>query len=130
MADFSPRELDAFRRTLSERRAQLVTEIRTKLAEARGERIGVEEASSVDGGDRAFLDMASELDLAEAARDISELRDLDAAFERLNAGKYGVCTDCAVAIQRQRLQVFPSARRCNPCQTQYEANHATPHHTL
>ena len=130
MAGFSPRALDAFRRTLSERRAQLVTEIRAKLAEARGERIGVDQASSVDGGDRAFLELAGELDLAMAERDILELRDLDAAYEKLTSGTYGVCSDCAEPIVLARLQAFPSAKRCNDCQTAYETHRQNPRHTL
>lgn len=130
MAAFSSRELDGFRRTLLERRAQLVAEIRTKLAEAKGERIAPDEASSIDGGDGSVLDLASDLDFAMAERVAMELRDLKAAFERLEKGNFGTCTDCAAPVGLARLQAYPTAKRCTPCQTVWEARQHTPHPKL
>lgn len=130
MTAISPGSLDGFRRTLAERRNQLVNEIRTKLAEAKGEIVGADETSSVDGGDRAFLELASELDLAMAERDIRELRELDAAWERLENGRFGICVDCGNPIAMARLQANPAAARCNPCQTQRESAHPEQHHRL
>jgi RNA polymerase-binding protein DksA len=129
MAGLSPRELDAFRRILDERRKVLIAEIRTKLAEAKGELIGADEVTSIDGGDRAFLDLASELDLAMAERDIQELQDLDAAVERLESGHFGTCTDCSESVAPARLKAYPTAGRCNACQTRHEA-HSPSHHKL
>ena len=129
MSEFSPRAIDSFRRSLAEQRAQLVIESRTKLAEAKDERIGIDETSSVDVGDRAFLEQASELDLAMAERDIQELREVDAAMERLANGTYGACGDCVAPIVQARLQAFPSAYRCNACQTAHEAQGGNPHRT-
>ena len=54
MSEFSPRVIDSFRRSLAEQRAQLVSEIRAKLADAKDERVGIDETSSVAVGDRAF----------------------------------------------------------------------------
>ena len=130
MAEFPPRVTDSFLRSLSERRAQLIGEIRAKLAEAKGERIGIDESSSVDGGDRAFLELASEMDLAMAERDIQELRDVEAALERLSKATYGDCGTCGAPIAPARLQAFPSAFRCSTCQTAHESRSANPHRTI
>ena len=86
--------------------------------------------SPVDGGDRAFLELASELDLAMAERDVRELRELDAAWERLENGRFGTCVDCGNPIAMARLQANPAAARCNPCQTQMESAHPEQHHRL
>ena len=130
MTGISRNESEEFRRILAERRAQLVIEIRTKLAEARGEVDAADGATSVDGGDRAFLDLAGEVDLAMAERDIMELRDLDVAVERLDNGTFGTCIDCAEAVALARLRAFPTAKRCQRCQTSFEAKHAGAHPTL
>ncbi len=105
-----------FREVLAQRRESLNKEIRAKLSEARGERIAPDASASTDGGDRATLDVAGELDLAEAVRDGDELRDVDAALGRLDAGTFGICTDCGDAIAIARLQAYPTAKRCSPCQ--------------
>jgi DnaK suppressor protein len=130
MTPLTPGNLDGFRTLLADRRKQLVADIRTKLAEAKGEIVGADETSSVDGGDRAFLELASELDLAMAERDIRELRDLDTAWERLESGRFGVCIDCGNSIAPARLQANPAAARCNPCQTLQESAHREPHNRL
>ena len=110
-----------FRQLLEQRCVVLTGEIRAKLCEARAERIAPDAAASTDGGDRATLDAAGELDLAEAARDSNELRDIEAALERLDAGTFGVCTDCSRNIAIARLQAYPTAKRCSPCQQVREA---------
>lgn len=50
-------------------------------------------------------------DLAQA-----ELREIEDALARLDAGTYGVCSGCGKAIPDARLAIRPFARRCVPCQ--------------
>lgn len=128
MTAFPPDNLGQFSEQLAQRRLQLLAEISAKLAQARGERIGADDASSIDGGDRAFLDLASELDLAIVERDVHELRDVEAAQERIAASTFGTCTDCGEVIAMARLHAFPSAKRCSPCQTACEARQRNPLH--
>ncbi|MFG2110821.1 TraR/DksA family transcriptional regulator [Micromonospora chersina] len=47
--------------------------------------------------------------LAGARRRLAEL---DAALERLDAGRYGRCERCGLPIPAERLAVRPSARTC------------------
>lgn len=51
--------------------------------------------------------------LAEAAA--SELRQVDDAIERLDAGIYGVCARCGRPIPAGRLEVRPDATHCVAC---------------
>ena len=66
--------------------------------------------------------VASERDLefAIGEHETAELLALDAALARLDAGRYGLCTDCGVAIPQARLDAAPEAPRCLACQTLVE----------
>ena len=54
--------------------------------------------------------------LVDAAQ--SELRQVDDALARLDAGTYGVCANCGRRIPAARLKVRPFAELCVPCAEQ------------
>jgi len=64
-----------------------------------------------DTGDAAVADLISDIDHAELARDMAELREVEAALARLAAGRYGLCSDCNDEIPAERLRVQPVALR-------------------
>ncbi|GAA2575441.1 hypothetical protein GCM10010399_01140 [Dactylosporangium fulvum] len=45
------------------------------------------------------------------------IADTNAALTRLAEGAYGRCERCAGAIPVARLEIFPHARLCVPCQS-------------
>lgn len=45
----------------------------------------------------------------------NDLRQVDAALDRLAAGSYGTCVACGKAIPVERLEARPFADRCVPC---------------
>ncbi|MBO3662388.1 TraR/DksA family transcriptional regulator [Microbacterium stercoris] len=51
--------------------------------------------------------------LSDAARD--ELREIDAALGRIEAGTYGICEVCGEPIPQDRLRARPTASRCVRC---------------
>lgn len=53
-----------------------------------------------------------------------ELREVEAALERVRAGTYGLCADCGEAIRATRLRAVPTARRCLQCQVGLERRKA------
>ena len=69
---------------------------------------------------RAQVASERDLEFALSEHETAELQALDAALARLNAGRYGLCTDCGVAIPKARLDAAPEASRCLACQTQAE----------
>ncbi len=74
--------------------------------------------------DRKDEAMQSELSMRSGQQDEharAELRRVEAAHGRLDAGSYGGCADCAAAIPFQRLLVQPAATRCAACQAKREA---------
>jgi DnaK suppressor protein len=107
-------------RQFVKRRAALVDEIERKLAASRDKTGSVSIDQIIEGGDNASADAMASVDLAEAQRDVQELRDVDAACARLMDGSYGVCTDCGEPVAAARLVAYPTARRCTACQTSYE----------
>ncbi len=52
---------------------------------------------------------------AADARRAMELRRIEAALRRLEAGDYGWCVECGEAIAEKRLETDPAAPRCADC---------------
>lgn len=77
-----------------------------------------------DRKEDATDDAATEVADAEIERDINELKAVQAARLRFNAGLYGICVDCEEPIALQRLMAQPAAVRCTRCQAGYEEKHA------
>ena len=46
----------------------------------------------------------------------AQLEKIDHALARIEAGTYGTCEECGVAIPAARLEVMPSATLCVECQ--------------
>lgn len=115
----SPEQSTELRRALDERRGALVREIREDLARVRGDASGVREPAG-DPGDASVADLIADLDQADARRDVGELREIDAARERMADGRYGECIECGQDIGYARLRANPSALRCIVCQTRLE----------
>jgi len=48
-------------------------------------------------------------------REVARLGQILEALERLEEGRYGICTSCGGAIPFERLFVFPEAPECASC---------------
>ncbi len=121
----TPQQTQNLHTAIEQRRAALLDELREDVERVRRDRPDVLVGSVPDAGDEALVTLIAELDRAEANRDVTELRALEAARQRLAEGSYGTCADCGGEIGFERLQVNPAAVRCIRCQTAYEKTHAT-----
>jgi RNA polymerase-binding protein DksA len=109
---------------LGTRRTALLEEIRTEL-ERSGEQHYIDLADRVaDSGEASVADLLVDLEAAMTDRDMRELRDIDAAQQRMRDGGYGECRDCGGEIDFERLRANPIAVRCILCQTQHEKSFA------
>ena len=45
----------------------------------------------------------------------AEIAKISAALRRLDAGEYGICTECGLPIEDGRLEVYPYADECIEC---------------
>ncbi|WP_394131014.1 TraR/DksA family transcriptional regulator [Shewanella maritima] len=48
---------------------------------------------------------------------------LDAALCQLELGLYGICSDCEMEIEPERLLINPTEQRCANCAEKYNAEH-------
>lgn len=106
------------RRAMEARLAELHRDITDKLGDAAA--LNSELDRAADTGDQSVIADAASGDFADARRDLFEYHTGRAALARLDAGKYGLCTDCSVEIPRERLQAQPFAARCVHCQERHE----------
>ena len=120
------RELGEFKRLLEDRYRKLREEIREELLESDNEHY-IDLAGQVhDLEEESVADLLIDLDLAIIDLHVAEIREIDAALMRLARGEFGICADCADEIESGRLSAQPIARRCSPCQANFERNHAGP----
>ena len=110
-----PSPADDVRRLLDERARQLEQEIA-----ARARRVESAGAEVADQKDQAGERSQEAVDGAELERDLAELREIEAARERLAAGRYGRCLACGEPIEPARLRAHPAAIRCTACQGELE----------
>jgi DnaK suppressor protein len=123
MSDLTEEQLLQLKTQLNERERALRDELQGETNE-KDEYLDV--ATEVpDPGDASFANLAVDLGNAAVTRDLVELRAIEAAYARMDAGSYGECVDCETEIPFERLNVQPTAERCAPCQEMYEKTHAT-----
>ena len=122
----TPEQLAKLRTMIDDRYETLSAEIHQDAARSRDETYGELAGPVTDGGDKATADLISDLDSAELDRDLGELRQLEAAREKLAGGSYGICVDCGNEIDFERLLAQPAALRCLDCQRVYERTYTHP----
>ena len=103
--------------------AALRADIARELRKHDDERFGLIATNVADSAELAIADVIGDVYLAEIERDVCELRDVESALKRINAGTYGICIDCAQAVDPMRLDLNPHAARCLPCQENVEHSH-------
>jgi RNA polymerase-binding transcription factor DksA len=67
-----------------------------------------DEATSDTGGELSSFDQHP----GDSGTETFELREVDAAFRRLDRGTYGRCQACGRPIGDERLEAMPAARFC------------------
>ena len=45
----------------------------------------------------------------------NQLKEINAALERIGQGQYGICENCKKEISEERLVVAPESRHCTDC---------------
>ncbi|MDK1347720.1 TraR/DksA C4-type zinc finger protein [Streptomyces sp. 378] len=102
--------LDAARRELGSERLT-AHEARQRLEHERDSRLVQLTAIDEAGPETNDHVMAVQIDALQRV-----LREIDAAFRRIEDGTYGTCQDCAQPIPVERLEILPYARCCVGCQ--------------
>ena len=116
----TPQQAEELQNLVEQRLEALRTEFGQDLSRMREDRLDQIVGAVPDPGDESVQSLIQDLDQADASRDLSELRMLDAARTRIDDGTYGVCESCGNPIGKLRLQAAPRATLCVPCKTKQE----------
>lgn len=104
--------------------SELIGDVREQLLRS-DEESYVQLAGQVhDAAEMSVADLLADVNLAAADREIEELREVEAALQRMQLDTYGICEDCGQPIAYQRLRAYPTARRCLEDQRRHEALYA------
>lgn len=122
----TPEQTQELQAVVEKRRTVLLAEFSRDLGKMRADRLVDLAGPAADPGDESVASLISDLDQADASRDLLELRMLDTAHTRMADGSYGTCIGCGADIDFARLRANPGAERCIDCQTLFEKTHAQP----
>jgi DnaK suppressor protein len=102
--------------------------LKTMLSHERNKALARVRGYRRDQDDEATPAPADELDAARTLAEVEthaslieqtedRIKQIDAAFRRLEQGRYGLCEDCGGEIALERLEALPFATRCVDCQS-------------
>jgi len=129
MAVLTHSQLEQLTRKLKADYQALLRDVRDELENSGNQhRIDLLNSEPGDAGDESMANALADFNLAILDRHIDEMRDIEAALQRVRNGEYGVCTDCGNDVGFTRLQAYPTAKRCIVCQEQREKRYAQEGH--
>ena len=121
MAALDQSQLEQLAKKLNEDNQTLLHEVRNELENTGDQhRIDLLNSEPGDTGDESMANALADFNVAILDRHIQAMRDIEAAFQRIKNGDYGVCSDCGDDIDFARLQAYPTAKRCIVCQEKRE----------
>lgn len=78
-------------------------------------------ATKLDGlSSDELIELIQRIDLQTLSAPIKEMIKIDAAFNNMQIGMYGLCSDCEEPISLERLKNDPTIQRCNNCAGKYQ----------
>lgn len=129
MAALTRSQLEQLNKKLKEDYQTLLREVRDELENTGDQhRIDLLNSEPGDTGDESMANALADFNVAILDRHVKELRDIEAAFQRIRDGEYGVCMDCGNDVGFPRLQAYPTAKRCIVCQEKRERQYAQEGH--
>lgn len=94
--------------TLKARRAELTKDL-LDIEDA------LDDPMPKDWEDRSAERQGDEVLEALGTHDLAEIRQIDAALARIDAGTYGTCQRCGNSISIERLTALPATPFCKVC---------------
>lgn len=115
---------DYFRELLQDRQAVVMDDVGRHMNELASEREAISLRDVTDTKDASFASTVAGIRQAGLQREAEEIEDIRGALARIERGTYGLCIDCEQPIPEERLEAWPTAKRCRPCQQEYEQSKA------
>jgi len=115
-------EIEKFKKTLEEMRLELIGEIAemNKGVKETEEPQGYSQHAADEGSD----DFEKSLLIQVSNKELSTLRQIDRALEKIEEGTYGICDITGEEISRVRLETIPYATMTVKAQEQLEQNNS------
>ncbi len=110
------KDLDKFRKLLTESRTQLLASAKRTLREE----TVVDTDDLPDELDLASSEYAQSMVFRLRDREKFLLRKIEAAIERIGAGTFGICESCEDEIGARRLEARPVTTMCIRCKEEQE----------
>ncbi len=105
------------RQKLDDLKAEVLT---TLIAENNDFKAAVEDLGVKDLADVASNDIDARTLEAVGAKDKLRLQKIEAAFARMENGRFGACAGCGSKIGNERLEAIPYVVMCINCQSSNE----------
>jgi DnaK suppressor protein len=130
MAALKQTEIDELVTQLKRDYQTLLGEVRDELQNSGNQhRIDILNREPGDSGDESLATSLVDLNLTTLDRHVQAIKDIESTFQRIRSGEYGVCIDCGDDIAFNRLQAYPTAKRCIVCQEKRERLYAREGHS-
>ena len=121
MAALNQSQLDQLTHQLKEQYQARLREVRDELENTGDQhRIDLLNNEPGDTGDESMANALADFNVITVDHHIRDMRDIEATLQRIKEGTFGVCIDCGDDIAFNRLQAYPTAKRCLVCQERRE----------
>ncbi len=114
-------DLNKYKQTLEEKRAEIAENIKRLEGESSGRDRLSREVAQQDfegGGDAALQAMTRSQNAAMSGNLRNMLITIDQARQSIEEGTYGICEVCGKNIPKKRLEALPEATMCTKCHTE------------
>lgn len=129
MSHLKHEDLTNIRNALQTRREALLKQVAATLDESgQTQYAEVLGRASGDSSDEALAVTLGDISAARLDHEIRQLKELDAAMQRMESKDFGFCQDCGAPIPVARLIANPAAVRCIACQELHEKTYAGQEH--
>lgn len=99
--------------------AKIRIDLERELRKLTGRAVSIDDALSEPGDDdwsEQAIESADDEVLEEVGEATGEeIAQIKLALKQIEAGKYGICTECTRAIAEERLRTLPAATKCVKC---------------
>ena len=123
------KQAEPFKKMLLQRRQMLTGDVShmkdETLSKSRQDATGDLSAMPLHMADIGSENYEQEFTLGLVESEEEELREIDAALERISNRNYGTCETCSKAIKKTRLKAIPYARLCIACKRKEETQSET-----
>jgi DnaK suppressor protein len=120
MSKLTEEKQHKLRQMLINERRRLWQKLRVDISVRLSDDYKAELDRGMDSGDQSVLDLLRSVGIKLVDLHQAGLTEMAEAERKLDAGTYGICTNCGNEISEHRLEALPFATLCIDCAEQLE----------